>query len=365
MRQIILLTILLILLPLCVLAQKADVISGETIKRETLHLFLENDSIKAKYNNDAFDNIPLSVLSGNLPEVVGETLNPGTPSFSDHLLRSVTVKEFAPAKENEEPVFKGAFQYYGYSLADLLKDYVVDKKNYEEFKQSTDLYIVVENDLGEKAVFSWGELYYSASGNDIILATAVQPVWPKSDEDRWDLPDQIRIVAANDYLTVRNIERPVKISIQSFPKSFPGYKGLRPLYSPEIIVSGPGIDFVIKNQKSINKDKITQNTVFFGLSRGFKGGRRFTGTPLSEVLKESYNFSVSDIKSGLIAFGAKDAYRVVYSISELINRTDMEETLLIDAGDSEDGRFIIRPGSDFFADRHIKGAKLAYFIRID
>ena len=40
----------------------------------------------------------------------------------------------------------------------------------------------------------------------------------------------------------------------------------------------------------------------------------------------------------------------------------MEETLLIDTGDDENGRFIIRPGSDFFADRHLKGAMLGYIL---
>ena len=343
-------------------AQKVDAISGETIKAENLKLFLENDSIRARYNNDAFDNSPVISLWGELPEVEGEILNPGIPSTKNLLIRSLTVKEYAPAGKNTEPEFRGAFQYYGYSLCDLLKDFVVNKRNADEFRQSTDLFVVVENAKGDKAVFSWGELYYSASGNDIILASAVQPIWPKRLDERWELPRYTKLVAANDYLTVRNIEEPVKISIRSFPESFPGRKGLKPVYSPNVIVKGPGIDFVIEKQGSINKNTISHKTVFFGLSLGFKGGRTFSGSPLSDILNEAYNFSSEDIRSGIIAFGAKDAYRVVFSISELINRTDMEETLLIDTGDDENGRFIIRPGSDFFADRHLKGAMLGYIL---
>ncbi len=343
-------------------AQKVDAISGETIKASELNLFLKNDSIRARYNNDAFDNIQPINLKGELPGVEGEILNPGIPSTKNLLLRSVTVKEYAPSAKSAEAEFVGAFQYYGYSLCDLLKDFVINKKNAEEFKQSTDLFIVVENAKGEKAVFSWGELYYSASGNDIILASSVQPIWPKSIDDRWELPQYTKLVAANDYLSVRNIDQPVKISIRSFPESFPGSKGLKPVYSPNIRISGPGINFVIEKQESLNKNIASHKTVFFGLSRGFKGGQTFSGTPLSDILLESYNFSSEDIRSGLIAFGAKDAYRVVFSISELINRCDMEETLLVDAGDHEDGRFIIRPGSDFFADRHLKGAMLGYIL---
>ena len=343
-------------------AQKIDAISGETIKIDNLDLFISNDSIRALYNNDAFDNIQASELSGIIPQVKGEILNPGIPSTEKLLVRTVTVKEYLPSGSKDEPVFMGAFQYYGYSLADLLKDYVISKKNHDEFKQSTDLYIVVENNKGEKAVFSWGELYYTASANDIILATGVQPIFPKSEDDRWEVPTKIKLIAANDYLTVRNIDNPVSISIRSFPRSFPGYKGLQPLYSPEISVSGQGMDFVIRDQKSINHNLTSHNTVFFGLSRGYKGGRKFTGTPLADVLREAHKFSIDDLKKGLVAFGAKDAYRVVYSISELLNRTDMAETLLIDAGNDADGRFIIRPGSDFFADRHLKGAETGYFL---
>jgi hypothetical protein len=365
MRQSFLILLVQVLLSQFSLAQKPDAISGETIKKDNLELFLTNDSIRARYNNDAYDNIPVLQLNGKLPLVAGEILNPGIASTENLLLRSLVVKEFVPGGENQDAFFLGAFQYYGYSLADLLKDYVVDKINAEEFKQSTDLFIVVENDAGEKAVFSWGELYYSARPNDIILATAVQPIWPKRDKDRWELPQGVKVVAANDYLAVRNIERPTKITIRSFPRSFPGYKGLRPLYSPEIEVSGPGINFIIKNQESIHQNLLSHKTVFFGLSLGFKGGRSFKGASLSDVLSEAHSFSVDDIKTGVIAFGAKDAYRVVYSISELINRTDMQETLLIDAGDDEDGRFIIRPGSDFFADRHLKGAKRAYILILD
>lgn len=362
MKHFILLFSIALLLSLNIFAQRVDAISGETIKINNLDLFLLNDSIRALYNNDAFDNISPGELSGIIPEVRGEILNPGTPSTDNLLVRTVTVKEYMPSGGSDEPVFMGAFQYYGYSLADLLKDYVISKLNHDEFAQSTDLYIVVENNKGEKAVFSWGELYYTASANDIILATGVQPIFPKSDDDRWEVPTKIKLVAANDYMTVRNIDHPVSITIKSFPKSFPGYKGLSPLYSPEVSVSGPGINFVIGNQKSINLNLTSHNTVFFGLSRGYKGGRKFTGTPLSDVLREAHVFSIDDLKKGLVAFGAKDSYRVVYSISELLNRTDMAETLLIDAGNDEDGRFIIRPGSDFFADRHLKGAMLGYII---
>lgn len=345
-------------------AQKEDVITGETLTAEDLHNYLTNPSIRAKYNNDPYDNNREEKLKGKMPYVSGEILNPGQAYVDKLMKRSVTVKEFLPSGKGGDAKFMGAFQYSGYSLSDIVKDYVISKINSEEFGLPLDMYVIVENDKGESAVFSWGELFFSGSQHDIILATHVQPVFPTHDDDqRWSSPQKIRLVAANDYLTVRNIEQPSKIILRSFPKSFPGHKGLKPIYAPELQIFGiDGKEVIIKDQDIINEKEIEYNTVFFGLHKGIKGGRSFKGIPFADVLNHCFSFSDEDLQHGLIGIAAKDAYRVVFSLSELLNRTDMAETLMIDSGENEDGRFIIRPGSDFFADRHLKGAKIGYII---
>jgi hypothetical protein len=348
------------------MAQEPDVISGETLKPGELQNYLDNPVIRARYNNDPYDNERAVKLDGKMPYVSGEILNPGQAYVDKLQERSVVVKEFFSAGNNSKPEFRGAFRYTGYSLSDIVKDYVVSKYNKSEFGLNTDVFVVVENDRGDKAVFSWGELFFTQDNHDIILATHVQPVFPTASDDEWALPDKIRLVASNDYVTVRNIDRPSKIIIRSFPDSFPGSKGVRPLFSPEIEVKGPGDRVTVIDESQGSSDLlINHDLVFFGMHKGLKGPRNYKGVPLSEVLRQKFTFSEADLARGMIAIGAKDAYRAVFTLSEILNRTDMAEVLLLDEPDNEDGRFIVHPGADFFADRHLKGAKLAYIMTID
>jgi len=57
-----------------------------------------------------------------------------------------------------------------------------------------------------------------------------------------------------------------------------------------------------------------------------------------------------------IAVGkAKDGYRVVFSLSEIINRSDNQDFLLLDKKDNPgSGRYLLYPAGDFFADRDIR-----------
>lgn len=347
-------------------AQDPDIISGETLKPEYLQNYLDNPVIRAKYNNDPFDNERSLRLRGNMPYVSGEILNPGQANVDELQVRTVVTREYFPGKRDREPVFKGAFQYTGYSLSDIIKDYIVSKNNKGEFGLNHDLYVMVKNDDGESAVFSWGELFLGTHNHDIIIATHVQPVFPTHSDDKWPLPDNTRLVASNDFLTVRNIDKPSMIIIRSFPAKFPGHKGLRPLFSPELKINEQGsATRTISDTEIPDSKEDNHELVFFGLHKGLRGIRDFKGVTLEQVLRANYDFSINELARGMIAIGAKDAYRAVFSLSEIMNRTDMAEVLLLDEPDNEDGRFIVHPGADFFADRHIKGASLAYIIVVN
>lgn len=366
MKKVCFLIIIVVLSFNCLPAQVPDIISGETLKPEHLQNYLDNPVIRAQYNNDPFDNERAIKLKGKMPYVSGEILNPGQAYVDKLLERTVVVKEYFPAKRSGKLEFRGAFQYTGYSLSDIVKDYVVSKYNKSEFGLNTDVFVIVENDRGDKAVFSWGELFYSSHNHDIILATHVQPIYPTADDEKWPLPDRTRLVASNDFITVRNIDQPSKIIIRSFPESFPGSKGLRPLFSPEIEVRGPGNKTTTINNSSTDNDlEVSHDLVFFGMHKGLRGIDNYTGVPLAEILRQKFNFTNDDLARGMIAIGAKDAYRIVFSLSEILNRTDMAEVILLDEPNDEDGRFIVHPGIDFFADRHLKGAKLAYVMTVE
>ena len=344
--------------------QKADASSGATLTTAQIMEYSRNDSVRRLYNNDPFDNNQLYKLEYSVPEVTGELINPGIPGIEGISIRSVMVKEVVKDEKNNEESLSGAFVYYGFPLADLLNNFIIDKRNAKEFGLMNDLYVVVTGRGGDKAVFSWGEIYFSASGRNIILATGVRPVFPTHDTDRWDIPHKGKVVAGNDLMAFRNISDPAKIEILSFPVSFPGEKGFTPLYSPEILLNTPKGRYIIDTMPdSIFKSSF--QTLFFGMHMGSRGFRSFEGVPLSDLLGNYIEFSDNEIRSGIIAFGALDGYRAVFSVSEIVNRSDTGGVLVSDAHGSDDGRFIIRPPADFFADRHLKGVNTGHLIVIE
>lgn len=112
-------------------------------------------SLSAQENNDFYDNVPLKEYPCPKIEIAGEVVSPGPVDLSPLPLRQVLVRE-AILKEGKE-TFVGSYVFQGYSLFDILKERFVAKKNAAEFPSVIDLFVVVENGKGEKALFSWGE----------------------------------------------------------------------------------------------------------------------------------------------------------------------------------------------------------------
>ena len=76
---------------------------------------------------------------------------------------------------------------------------------------------------------------------------------------------------------------------------------------------------------------------------------------LKDLLMKYYPITKENLKSGIICIAAKDGYRSVVSYSELFNRNDQQEFLLIKTKTDEDGGlFRIFAACDFFSDRAIK-----------
>lgn len=338
-------------------AQEPDAVSGAT---SSVANSLWDPMMQRAYNNDNFDNIPLKPLSLSIPYVEGEISNPAYLNFENILSRDIVVKEVVEGLDGRLE-FKGVFNYRGYPLSDLLQDFVIDKKNKNEFPVEIDLVIVISNDEGESAAFSWGEIFMSKRGRDIMLATAVAPVFPTKTDDTWPVPDNCRIIAGSDFHTLRNIERPTKIEFRSFPKSFPGEKGYEPLYVPFLTIEKDTRKVVIRGIPE-GVERLSYPNAFYGLHNGFKEIKTFEGYSLKQLLEHYFDFTSDDIQNGILAIGAKDAYRCVYSLSEILNRQDLESVLIFDLGKDDHGRFKIFPSAEVFADRQIKGAAQGYII---
>lgn len=306
-----------------------------------------------KENNDFYDNTPLHKLKGPDICVEGEILNPGKTDLSRLPLRSVMIRE-ARIGTSGQVDFIGSYRYDGYSLFDILKERCVNRSNKSEFGSVIDMLVVVENDQGEKAVFSWGEIYYPTVLHRIILATKVARIIPSKTKEEWPLPVNRRLVCANDLLSERNLERPIKIRVISCPLRFSATKAKPKPPSGKINLIEKNRIFSEITHLDDQLSTMAFPSVFYGRGRGFHGIKDFRGKILRAVLKPHFGFDREKIRSAYFAIAASDGYRIVVSFSELFNRNDQADFLIIDQGKSIiKGRFRLFPTPDFFSDRAI------------
>ncbi|MCE5345871.1 MAG: hypothetical protein LLG13_06210 [Bacteroidales bacterium] len=302
--------------------------------------------------NNFYDNTDTYALPVKDLFVEGEIVNSGKVNFSELPLHSVIVKETLLDSAGGDR-FVGAYRYDGYSLFDILDKRILKKSNTDEFKPIIDVYVEVENEQGEKVVFSWGEIYYPNNLHKIIIATGVSRIVPSKTKDLWPLPAESRIVAASDLITERNISSPVKITVKSVHKSFPVVKGMSPLYSSDIkLFRG---DKQLKVFAPENEESTVFKTVFYGRGKGIHSTEPFAGILLGDLLQKYYPVDRQNLQSGMMCFVGIDGYRCAVSYSEIFNRNDQQEFLLVRTKPDEDGGlFRIFPACDFFSDRAIK-----------
>jgi predicted transcriptional regulator len=311
--------------------------------------------------NDFYDDAETVKLTSPQIEIIGEISNPRKVDLSILPIQSVIVKETFLKDENDE--FVGAYRYDGYALYDILNSMVLKKKNEAEFKPIIDLYVEIENAKGEKVVLSWGEIYYPNHRKEIIIATQVARIVPSKTKDLWPLPTECKLVVAQDLVTERNISNPVKITIKSFSKSIPANKGMNPMYSETISIYNN--DKVVETISQFPKLTVYNfPSIFYGRGTGIHSTLPFKGVLLKEMLQGQFKIKKENLQNGFFAIVGKDGYRAVFTFSEIFNRNDQSEFLVINRnGDNSGGAFSVFPASDFFSDRAIKSVTEIYFVK--
>jgi hypothetical protein len=305
---------------------------------------------QTKSTNSLFDDSESKAFTPKGIMVQGEVQIPGPVDLSALPIRSIAVKEMGI--ENGKQVFKGAFFVSGYSLYDILDSKTYKKAPENTFNPPVDLYAVVENDKGEKAVFSWGEIYYRNSF-DILIAKAIQPINPARAKASYVLPETPRLICAGDLVNVRFINNPTKITVKSWHATIPKDKP-KDIYSPELkIVAKTGTFTVGAIASSV--EKRTYTDVGYGHGMGFKGNENVSGCVLKDLLAANLKPTPDMLREWIAVGSAKDGYRVVFSLSEIMNRSDNQDFLLLDKKDTPaSGRYLLYPPADFFADRDIR-----------
>jgi len=91
---------------------------------------------------------------------------------------------------------------------------------------------------------------------------------------------------------------------------------------------------------------------------GWKGVDEAEGFVFKDVLKNYITLDEKQIASTVICVSAKDGYRVTYSLSEIINRNDMNDFLLVEKnGSLEEGKYNLFATPDFFVDRNVRSVE--------
>lgn len=318
----------------------------------------EADTLDA--TNDFYDNAKTYNLALHDLVVEGEIVNPGKVDFSDLPLHQVIVKE--TVLDGNSDRFVGAYKYEGYSLYDLLNTRHLNKKNAASFNPIIDLFVEIENAEGEKAVISWGEIYYPNHLHEIMIATKVTRIVPSKTNELWELPTNSRLILSSDLITERNISNPTKITVKSYPIELKVEKGKNPLFSSKL-------DFYMEQKKMLslleNPTDIQEkslHTVFYGRGRGIHSTQPFSGISLKDYFADKIERNQKAIREGIFVIAADDGYRAVFTYSELCNRNDQAEVLLICNPElNNDGIFRVFPSCDFFSDRAIKGINAIYY----
>ena len=309
---------------------------------------------KSDRNNNFYDNEPVYQLPMKDLYIEGEVENPGKVDFSKLPRRTVIVKEALLAGDTANR-FIGAYRYDGYSLFDILNDRILKKNNAAEFKPIIDVYVTIENDKGEKVVLTWGEIYYPNFLHNSIIASHVMRIVPSKTKDLWPLPAESKLVVVNDLITERNISSPVRITVHSYKRAYTIKRELSPLVSEKFdFLEG---DKQIEKIGSIPAEYQTQtlHTIFYGKGRGIHSTQPFSGIYLKDYLRNKTRIDGAALKQGLVVIVGIDGYRSVYSLSEIVNRNDQAEILIVPCPEEKDGgKFRIFPSCDFFSDRAVK-----------
>ena len=300
--------------------------------------------------NSLFDDYEIRTYAPKSILVQGEVENPGPVDLNSLPLRSAAIKEIALEKGKQ--VFKGAFSVSGYALCDILDGKRPKKDPANSFGPLVDMYAVVENDKGDKTVFSWGEIYHRDS-LDLLIVKSERPVYPARAKTTWPLPAESRLVCGSDLLNVRFISSPTRITLKSYSSAASAAKP-KDIYSPQIMLTTEGGATTVGDiDSSVELRNCT--SVLFGHGMGFKEVLNFRGYVLRDLIAGKAPWAPEKSGKTIVVVAAKDGYRSVFSAGEVMNRNDFQDLLLNDLKDaSNGGRYTLIVPGDFFADRNVR-----------
>lgn len=280
-------------------------------------------------------------------------------------LQSVTVRLNEVTMDEE---FNGVFYFRGIPLKDLLERAGIQKGE-TAFKKPIDLAIIVRNKAGQKAVLSWGELFYRNPA-DVVLAFSAAPQIPHHKCSRCHEPEVYqerldklsrpigypKLVVANDFYTDRCIENVTSIEVLDLRLNMETKK-IKNLFSPRFIVSGD-----VKQPATITDltpyQRVETLAKIVGDGIGYHGIASYGGILFSDLLTKTG--VRPDVTQGFV-ISAPDGYRTLLSSGEIFFSSHGANILIADTMNNEllkkSGKFKLLLADDLAADRWIKAVE--------
>jgi hypothetical protein len=202
---------------------------------------------------------------------------------------------------------------------------------------------------------SWGEIFYSKDNFKIIIAKNVRAINPSKMKTQWPLAEGTKLICGNDLFPYRSIDNPTKITVMSAPGTY-AKERVKETFSPHMsVIMGAATATISDADKA---EKRSFDLVGYGHGMGYKGIQHIEGSVLKYVLKDHLKIPEESIAATVVIMSAKDGYRAAYSLSEIMNRNDMNDFLLVEKnGSLEDGKFNLFAAPDYFVDRNVRSVE--------
>ncbi|MGE4542819.1 MAG: SAM-dependent methyltransferase [Pedobacter sp.] len=204
--------------------------------------------------------------------------------------RTVEVRTTEVATQN---TFHGVYRYQGVPLQYLLQAAGVEKEG-GTFPKAIDLALVVRNRQGQRTLLSWAEVAYGRPA-DVIIAFSATPIYTKETPTLVPKPLVLpRLVLGNDFYSDRCLTDIVSIEV----------------IDPTRDAAIQPVSLAKRPNQSISE--VTTKIVWNGTR--FDGVKRFSGTPLVDILKQA---GVGAEPQTVFLVRSRDGYRSLLSYGEL------------------------------------------------
>jgi hypothetical protein len=274
--------------------------------------------------------------------------------------------------------FFGDFECRGVPLSVLIS-LAGPRKESSSFLRPTDLAIVVHNDSGQRALFSYGELLFRPPG-DVVLAFEAEPMMPKRSCDschanrsghNWRealkrKPVLPRLVSSRDLDADRSLEGVTSIEVVELfsPETPPKSKGESQPARSQAIEIRDGSALLATARSLAPYVRRSVHALEVGDAMGYHGEVRCEGALLTDVLSAAKAPSGPDIGYVLAAV---DGYRALLSSAELFSAAQAPPILVADRCNgqplADEGIFKVIVANDTIAERWVKSVASINIVR--